>query len=62
MPFEVVNRRGDELAGLLAGTNGVNFVPDREQHLKRDHDFVVFHEVAGDEENFLLSVTSAAKP
>ena len=51
--FEIVNGRGDELARLLAGTNGVDLVPDGEQRLKRHHDFVVFDEVAGDEENLL---------
>jgi hypothetical protein len=46
MAFEIVNRRGHEIASFLAGTNGVNFVTDREERLERHHDFVVFDEVA----------------
>ena len=33
----------------------MDLVPDGEQRLKRHHDFVVFDEVAGDEENLLGS-------
>ena len=53
MALEVVDRRGDDVAGLLVGTDGVDLVAHGEQDLKRDHDFVVFDEVAGDEEDFL---------
>jgi hypothetical protein len=53
MPFEIVNGRGDKFARFLARTHRMNVVSDREQCLKRDHDFVVFHEVADDHQDFL---------
>ena len=48
MSFEIVNRGGDKFARFLVRTHGVDVVPDGEQRLERDHDFVVLYEVADD--------------
>ena len=50
--FEVVDGGADLFAGFFAGANGVNGVAYHLQCLKGDHDFVVFNEVAGEEEEF----------
>ena len=53
LALEVVNRRGDEVALLLVGTDDVDLVADHLQNLQRDHRFVVFDEVADEHEDSL---------
>jgi hypothetical protein len=52
MAFEVVNCGRDGVTGFFAWANCVNLVTKHQQSLKWDHDFVVFHEVADDEQDF----------
>ena len=49
--FEIVNTRGDELAGFFAGTHGVDGVADHLKRFKGDHYFVVFDVIADEHEN-----------
>jgi hypothetical protein len=57
--LEIVNARGDKLACLLSGTDGVNGVADHLQRLERNHHFVVFDVIADEHENgFLRHVAS----
>src|ERR1700761_1263251 len=53
--FEVVDGSGDGVAFFLAGADGVDGVADDLKGLKRDHDFVVFYEVADEHEKTSLS-------
>lgn len=46
-----MNRRADLVARALARANGLDAMTENLQRLKRDHDFVVFDEVAGEEED-----------
>src|SRR5690606_11104783 len=48
---EVVDGRGDLLAGLFAGTHGMDGVADGQQGLDGHHQFVVFDEIAGQYQN-----------
>ena len=41
------------LAGLLARTDRIHRVADRQKRLERHHRFVVFGEVTGDHQDFL---------
>src|SRR5690606_22962341 len=49
--FEVVDRRPHGLAGLLARTHRVHRVTHGLERLERDHDFVVFDEIADQHED-----------
>ncbi|MPM79682.1 hypothetical protein SDC9_126721 [bioreactor metagenome] len=53
--FEIVHRRADLIAGLLAGTGGVHGVPQHQQGLEGHHGFVIFGVVTGQHQNFLGS-------
>ena len=50
--FEVVNGGADFFAGGFSGTNGIDPVPEHSKGLEWDHDFVVFDEVARQEQDF----------
>ena len=49
---EIVDRGGDRVARFFVGANGIDLMADHQQHLKRDHHFVVFHEVSDEHEDF----------
>src|SRR5204863_2057229 len=49
--FEIVNGGGDEVAGFLTGTDGIDDMADHQKRLEGDHNFVVFNVVADDHEN-----------
>lgn len=50
--IEIVDGCGDVVPRLLVWTDNVACVSDHHQHLERNHDFVVFDEVAYEEEDF----------
>ena len=52
--LEIVDARGNELAGFLAGTNGVDGVANHLKRFKGDHHFVVFDVIADEHENGFL--------
>lgn len=51
--IEVVDGGGDVVARFLVRACGMACVPDHEEHLIGDHDFIVFYEVTDEEQDFL---------
>jgi hypothetical protein len=51
--LEIVDRGPDLLARLLAGADGVDRVSHGTEGLERDHDLVVFGEIADQHEDLL---------
>jgi hypothetical protein len=50
--LKIVDGGSDFFAGFFAGAYGVEGVADHLESLERDHDFVVFNEVADEHQDF----------
>ena len=49
--FEVMHGRPHTVSGLFARANGIDLYTDGLQRLEGDHDFVIFNEIAGEQED-----------
>jgi hypothetical protein len=53
VPFEIMDRGSNRIAGPFVRTDGMDDMPNHPQGLKRNHRFVIFHIIAHQHENFL---------
>ena len=47
------------VSGLLAGADHIDVMPHHQKHLVRNHEFVIFNEITGNDENFLFRHVAA---
>ena len=59
--LEVMDGRAHEITGLLAGADGVDFVAQHQQHLERHHHFIIFHIIAGQQQNLFHRILLCGK-
>ena len=50
--FEIMDCGSHHITGSLIGTDSVNRMPDHEQRLEGDHDFIIFYLVTHEHEKF----------
>ena len=55
IPLKIMDRRPNPFTSFLSSTNGMNSVPDHQQCLKRNHDFIILHKIPNDHQNLLRS-------
>ena len=53
MAFEIMDCGQNRVSWLFVGADCIAMVPDHLEHLKRNHDFVVFNEVSDEEQDSL---------